>query len=131
MPFYIARQPSRFRNSENKKIFQSWAPGRSPPESRAIARIINRWATAANLGAISEGADAVFWARFVNKLTGTFVVNAKIKGPSELKGRALGVNSLSGGGWIFTMLTLDYWGLDPKRDGIRHHNAAELHRLVT
>ena len=74
--------------------------------------------TAANLGAIAEGADAVFPAGFINKLTGTFIVNPKIKSPSELKGKSLGVNSLSGGGWIFTMLTLDYWGLDPKRDNI-------------
>jgi ABC-type nitrate/sulfonate/bicarbonate transport system substrate-binding protein len=74
--------------------------------------------TAANLGAIAEGADAVFLAGFINKLTGAFVVNPKIKSPPELKGKSLGVNSLSGGGWMFTMLTLDYWGLDPKRDGI-------------
>ncbi len=74
--------------------------------------------TAANLGAIAEGADAVFLAGFINKLTGAFVVNPKIKSPPELKGKSLGVNSLSGGGWIFTMLTLDYWGLDPKRDNI-------------
>jgi ABC-type nitrate/sulfonate/bicarbonate transport system substrate-binding protein len=74
--------------------------------------------TAANLGAIAEGADFTFIAGFINKLTGTFVVNPKIKSPEELKGKSLGVNSLSGGGWIFTMLTLDYWGLDPKRDGI-------------
>ena len=74
--------------------------------------------TAANLGAIAEGSDAVFLAGFINKLTGTFVVNPKIKSPPELKGKSLGVNSLSGGGWIFTMLTLDYWGLDPKRDSI-------------
>ena len=74
--------------------------------------------TAANLGAIAEGADAVFLAGFINKLTGAFVVNPKIKSPPELKGKSLGVNSLSGGGWIFTMLTLDHWGLDLKRDGI-------------
>ena len=74
--------------------------------------------TGANLGAIAEGADFVFIAGFINKLTGAFVVNPKIKSPSELKGKALGVNSLSGGGWIFTMLALDYWGLDPKRDNI-------------
>jgi ABC-type nitrate/sulfonate/bicarbonate transport system substrate-binding protein len=74
--------------------------------------------TAANLGAIAEGADFLFVAGFINKLTGAFVVNPKIRSPSELKGKALGVNSLSGGGWIFTMLTLDHWGLDPKRDNI-------------
>lgn len=75
--------------------------------------------TAANLGAIAEGADLVFVAGFVNKLTGTFVANPKIKSPAELKGKALGVNSLSGGGWIFTMLTLDHWGLVPERDKIQ------------
>src|SRR5919197_946821 len=47
----------------------------------------------ANLGAISEGADLVFVAGFINKLTG--------------------------GGWIFTMLVLDYWGLAPERDKIQ------------
>jgi len=74
--------------------------------------------TPANLGAIAEGADIVFVAGFINKLTGAFVVNPKIKSPAELKDKSLGVNSLSGGGWIFTMLTLDHWGLDPKRDRI-------------
>jgi NitT/TauT family transport system substrate-binding protein len=74
--------------------------------------------SAANLGAIAEGADLVFVAGFINKLTGTFVANPKIKAPVELKGKALGVNSLSGGAWIFTMLTLDHWGLVPERDKI-------------
>jgi len=75
--------------------------------------------TAANLGAIAEGADIVFIAGFINKLTGAFVVNSKIKTPQEIKGKTLGVNSLSGGGWMFTMLALDHWGLDPKRDNIQ------------
>jgi NitT/TauT family transport system substrate-binding protein len=73
----------------------------------------------ANLGAIAEGADLVFAAGFINKLTGTFVANPKIKTPAELKGKSLGVNSLSGGAWIFTMLTLDHWGLVPERDKIQ------------
>jgi len=75
--------------------------------------------SAANLGAIAEGADLVFVAGFINRLTGMFVANPKIKSPAELKGKSLGVNSLSGGGWIFTMLTLDYWGLAPERDKIQ------------
>ncbi len=74
--------------------------------------------TAANIGAIAEGADIVFVAGLINKLTGAFVVNPKITSPAELRDKSLGVNSLSGGGWIFTMLTLDHWGLDPKRDRI-------------
>jgi ABC-type nitrate/sulfonate/bicarbonate transport system substrate-binding protein len=73
----------------------------------------------ANLGAISEGADLVFIAGFINRLTGTFTVNPKIKVPAELKGKSVGVNSLSGGAWIFTMLTLDHWGLNPERDKIQ------------
>ena len=75
--------------------------------------------SAANLGAISEGADLVFVAGFINKLTGTFSANPKIKTPAELKGKAVGVNSLSGGAWIFTMLALDHWGLAPERDKIQ------------
>ena len=33
----------------------------------------------ANLGAIAEGADLVFIAGFINKLSGTFVANPEIK----------------------------------------------------
>jgi ABC-type nitrate/sulfonate/bicarbonate transport system substrate-binding protein len=75
--------------------------------------------SAANLGAIAEGADLVFVAGFINRLTGTFAVNPAIHNPAELKGKSLGVNSLSGGTWIFTMLTLDHWGLSPARDKIQ------------
>lgn len=72
----------------------------------------------ANLGAIAEGADLVFVAGFINRLTGVFAANPKIRNPMDLKGKSLGVNSLSGGTWIFTMLALDYWGLAPERDKI-------------
>jgi len=75
--------------------------------------------SAANLGAIAEGADLVFLAGFINRLTGTITVNPKIKSAPELKGKSLGVNSLSGGTWIFTMLALDHWGLVPERDKIQ------------
>ena len=75
--------------------------------------------SAANLGAIAEGADLVFVAGFINRLTGAFAANPKVKTPGELKGRSVGVNSLSGGTWIFTMLALDHWGLVPERDKIQ------------
>lgn len=75
--------------------------------------------SAANIGAIAEGTDLVFLAGFINKLTGAFVVNPKIKTPVDLKGKSIGVNGLSGGAWIFAMLTLDYWGLVPERDNIQ------------
>ena len=73
----------------------------------------------ANLGAISEGADLIFVAGFINRLTGVFAANPKIRSPTDLRGKSLGVNSLSGGTWIFTMLTLDHWGLSPERDKIQ------------
>ncbi|HUD00626.1 MAG TPA: ABC transporter substrate-binding protein [Candidatus Polarisedimenticolaceae bacterium] len=79
----------------------------------------------ANLGAIAEGADLVFVAGFINRLSGMFVANPKIKTPAELKGKSLGVNSLSGGGWIFSMLMLDYWGLVPERDKIQFRTLGE------
>ena len=74
--------------------------------------------TGATLGAVAEGSDAVFVAGLINKLTGAIVVSPKIKGPSDLKGKTLGVSSASGGSWVFTMLALEHWGLEPKRDGI-------------
>jgi NitT/TauT family transport system substrate-binding protein len=84
----------------------------------------------ANLGAISEGADLVFVAGFINRLTGMFVANPKIKSPTELKGKYIGVNSLSGGGWIFTMLALDHWGLAPERDKIQFRSLGDQSVMV-
>lgn len=75
-------------------------------------------ATGTTLGAIAGGLDAVFVAGLVNKLAGTFVVNPEIKSPTDLKGRNIGVQSMGGGIWMFTMMAFDHWGLDPKRDKI-------------
>jgi ABC-type nitrate/sulfonate/bicarbonate transport system substrate-binding protein len=41
----------------------------------------------------------------------------------DLKGKSIGVNGLSGGAWIFAMLTLDYWGLVPEA---RQHSVPRL-----
>ena len=86
--------------------------------------------TGANLGAIAEGADIVFVAGFINRLTGMFMANPKIKTPTELRGKSVGVNSLSGGGWIFSMLTLDYWGLSPERDKIQFRSLGDQSVMV-
>src|SRR5258705_2542521 len=84
----------------------------------------------ANLGAIAEGADLVFVAGFINRLSGMFMVNPQIKTPPELKGKSIAVNSLSGGGWIFSMLMLDYWGLSPERDKIQFRTLGEQAALA-
>jgi ABC-type nitrate/sulfonate/bicarbonate transport system substrate-binding protein len=54
-----------------------------------------------------------------------FIANPKVKSPTDLKGKSLGVNSLSGGGWIFSMLMLDYWGLVPERDKIQFRSLGD------
>ena len=84
----------------------------------------------ANLGAIAEGADLVFAAGFINRLTGMFMAQPKIKSPAELRGKSVGVNSLSGGGWIFSMLTLDHWGLSPERDKIQFRSLGDQTVMV-
>jgi NitT/TauT family transport system substrate-binding protein len=75
-------------------------------------------ATAAVLGAAAEGTDLIFVAGLINKLIGNIMASPKVKTPADLKGKAIGVTSASGGSWMFTTLALEYWGLDAKRDGI-------------
>jgi ABC-type nitrate/sulfonate/bicarbonate transport system substrate-binding protein len=74
--------------------------------------------TGAVLGSAAEGTDLVFVAGMINKLIGNIMASPKIKTPLDLKGKVIGVTSMSGGSWIFTSLALEYWGLDAKRDGV-------------
>ena len=74
--------------------------------------------TGTTLGAIAGGMDAVFVAGLVNRLTGTFVTLPQIKSPADLKGKNIGVQSIGGGIWMITMLVLDHWGIEPKRDRV-------------
>jgi len=76
-------------------------------------------ATGASLGAMAAGLDLAFIAGIVNKLDGDFVVMPKIATPADLKGRSVGIQSIGGGVWTFTMLALDHWGLVPERDKIQ------------
>jgi len=71
-----------------------------------------------SLGAVVNGLDGVFVAGFINKLVGAFAVGRDIKTPNDLKGKSIGVASLGGGNWMFTMLAFDHWGIEPKRDNI-------------
>lgn len=76
-------------------------------------------ATGSSLGAMAGGLDVVFIGGLINKLDGDFVVSTKIKSPEDLKGKTIGVQSMGGGIWMYTMLALDHWGLDPERDKIK------------
>jgi len=75
-------------------------------------------ASGTSLGAILNGLDGVFVAGFINKLVGAFAVGKDIKTPTDLKGKQIGVASLGGGNWMYTMIAFDHWGIDPKRDNI-------------
>ncbi|HVO91930.1 MAG TPA: ABC transporter substrate-binding protein, partial [Terriglobales bacterium] len=76
-------------------------------------------ATGATLGSMAGGLDLVFVAGIINKLDGDFVVSPRIGVPADLKGKILGVQSIGGGVWTFSMLALDHWGLVPERDKIQ------------
>lgn len=76
-------------------------------------------ASGATIGAMAGGLDVVFIAGVINKLDGYFVASPKIKTPADLKGKTLGVQSMGGGIWMFTMMALDHWGLNPERDKIQ------------
>jgi NitT/TauT family transport system substrate-binding protein len=71
-----------------------------------------------SLGAVLNGLDGVFVAAFIHRLVGAFAVSRDIKTPADLKDKKIGVASLGGGNWMFTMLAFEHWGLDPKRDNI-------------
>ncbi|HEY7556917.1 MAG TPA: ABC transporter substrate-binding protein [Candidatus Binatia bacterium] len=76
-------------------------------------------ATGTSIGAMASGLDLAFIAGLINKLDGTFVVNANIKTPADLKGKRIGVQSMGGGVWMFSMLAFEHWGLNPERDKIQ------------
>jgi ABC-type nitrate/sulfonate/bicarbonate transport system substrate-binding protein len=75
--------------------------------------------TGATLGAVAGGLDVVFVAGLVNKLNGAFAVEPSIKTPADLKGKTIGVQSIGGGIWMITMMVLNHWNLDLKRDNIK------------
>jgi ABC-type nitrate/sulfonate/bicarbonate transport system substrate-binding protein len=76
-------------------------------------------ATGASLGAMASGLDLVFIAGFINRLDGYLAVSAKIRSADDLKGKTLGVQSIGGGIWMMTHMTLDHWGLSLERDKIQ------------
>jgi ABC-type nitrate/sulfonate/bicarbonate transport system substrate-binding protein len=76
-------------------------------------------ATGTSIGAMAGGLDLAFIAGLINKLDGAFVVNPSIRTPGELKGRRIGVQSIGGGVWMFSMLAFEHWGLNPERDNIQ------------
>jgi len=76
-------------------------------------------ATGTSIGAMAGGLDLAYIAGLINKLDGAFMVNPSIKTPADLKGKRIGVQSIGGGVWMFSMLAFEHWGLNPERDNIQ------------
>ncbi len=124
---YVARDQGFFRKQGLDLSFVQVRNGAVAMSALSSGETQFHWGSVsgANLGAIAEGADLVFVAGLINRLSGVFVANPRIKSPMELKGKSIGVSSLSGGAWIFSMLVLDYWGLSPERDKIQFRSLGD------
>lgn len=129
---YVAQEQGYFRKYGVEVHFVQARSGPVGMAALASGESQFHWGSVsgANLGAIAEGADVVFVAGFINRLTGMFMAQPKIKTPADLRGKSVGVNSLSGGGWIFSMLTLDHWGLVPERDKIQFRSLGDQTVMV-
>ncbi|HEY7555520.1 MAG TPA: ABC transporter substrate-binding protein [Candidatus Binatia bacterium] len=70
------------------------------------------------VGAAPGGADLKIIATFVNSMVLNIVVRPEIKKIEDLHGKRLGVQSLGGTSWMYTLLALQHLGLEPTRDKI-------------
>ena len=70
------------------------------------------------VGPATRGADLVVVASLVDKLPYQLIVGPHVPTPEDLKGRRIGVATLSGSAYVATRLALKHFGLDPKRDRI-------------
>jgi NitT/TauT family transport system substrate-binding protein len=70
------------------------------------------------VGPVTRGADLVVIASLVDKLSYRLMVGPPVRTPEDLKGRRLGVATLSGSAYVASRLALKHFGLDPKRDRI-------------
>jgi NitT/TauT family transport system substrate-binding protein len=117
---FVARDQGFFRKQglDVDLVYVSSAPVALASIAHGDSQINTASVSGAILGAMAGGLDLVFIAGLVNRLTGTILSSPEIKSPAELKGKTIGVTSIGGGNWVFTMLALEHWGLDVKRDNI-------------
>ena len=116
----VARNQGFFRkrNLDAQLVLMPNAPTAFSALSAGESHFYFGTASGTSLGAILNGLDGVFVAGFINKLVGAFAVGKDIRTPNDLKCKQIGVASLGGGNWMYTMIAFDHWGIDPKRDNI-------------
>lgn len=76
-------------------------------------------AAGAALGAAASGVDLAIVANFASKASVELVARPGIKSPEDLKGKRFGIQSFGGTLWLYTMMTLDHFGMDAVRDRIQ------------
>ncbi|HJX11723.1 MAG TPA: ABC transporter substrate-binding protein, partial [Candidatus Binatia bacterium] len=70
------------------------------------------------VSAAASGMDVAFFGGIINMAEGDFMGGRNLRGPEDLKGKRLGVQSIGGGTWSNSMLAIEYLGLEPNRDKI-------------
>ena len=78
----------------------------------AVAQSVTDACVSANLG----GADAVFMGAILDKPLYSFIVNARIKTPQDLKGKRVGVTRFGATPDALARAMIKMWGLDPAVD---------------
>ncbi len=78
----------------------------------AVAQSVTDACVSANLG----GADTVFMGAILDKPLYSFIVNAKIKTPQDLKGKRVGVTRFGATPDALARTMIKMWGLDPTVD---------------
>ena len=78
----------------------------------AVGQSLSDACVSANL----SGADTVFIGAILDKPLYSFIVNAKIKTPQDLKGKRVGVTRFGSTPDALARSTLRMWGLDPATD---------------
>jgi ABC-type nitrate/sulfonate/bicarbonate transport systems, periplasmic components len=78
----------------------------------AVAQSVTDACVSANLG----GADTVFMGAILDKPLYSFIVNAKIKTPQDLKGKRVGVTRFGATPDALARTMIKMWGLDPAVD---------------
>lgn len=73
------------------------------------------------LGAAVQGVDLKMLTSISNRVSWKLIASPNIKKPHDLQGKRLGIQSVVGSTWMYTMLGLEHLGMDPKRDNIAFH----------
>lgn len=70
------------------------------------------------LGAAAQGIDIRMLSSISSRVSWKLMAHSQLKHASDLRGKRLGVQSIVGSTWMYSMLALESLGLEPKRDNI-------------